>query len=236
MKKVVFLCLWASLAFAEGVDRRSTLAVRGEASLYKPADELKMSLGVVSQADSAEEAVSECRKTMGEVIQALEKEGISKKEYSLGYFNIQPLWSQQVGQQQGPQKEVPSIVGYKASYNILIRTDQIGKAGLLIDKASRAGANSVDSLHFGLRDARSFREEAMGVAAANAMADASSLALAVRQKLVRILNVALDDARPEPIVGRNLSMLMTKGAGEIPINPGEVEVTASVTLVYEIAP
>lgn len=237
MKKLILMvCLGASLC-ADSFDTRAKLTVRGEATLYKAADQLRISIGVISQAETAEAALNDNNLKMAQVIKALEGKGLTKEDYHTGRFTIQPVWTQP------PKGAVedwsPSIASYKVTNSLSIKTDQIEKAGDFIDAASGAGANSIDDISFGMKDARSFRAEAITAASTHAMADARILAASSQQKLVRVLDISLDGAQPAPIVVHTSPMAFAKMAGNgsfSSINPGDVEISAAVLMVYEIAP
>lgn len=243
MKKVMWCSIYCALMVfcslsADSPDMRSKLSLRGEASLFKPADELNLSLGVVTQSETAAAAIQENNQKMTQVIASLDKSGLSKKEYQTGQFSIDPVWSRQPKDSSDPNWS-PSIVGYKVTNSLKIRTEQLEKAGQIIDAASKSGANSVDRIGFNIRNMKAYREEAIQAAAANAIAQAQSIAQATQQKLVRIIDISLDSPHPVQEFGRASPMMFAKSSvnsDEIAINPGDVEITANISLVYEIAP
>ena len=60
---------------------------------------------------------------------------------------------------------------------------------------------------FGMRDARAFKSEAITAASKNAVADARTLADATGQKLVRLLEVILDEDAFSSPKNRNFSSI-----------------------------
>lgn len=229
MKKLFWLCLFTLSLHGDPVDMRSKMVVRGQATLHKPADELRFTIGVVTQNETAEEALSENNEKMNRVVASLEKEGLMPSEYETGQFSLHPVFSQR------PPSEdawTPSIIAYQVQNSLNIKTSQLEKAALFLDAAHRGGANSTDNLQFTLKDPRQYRDEAITEAANHAMEDAKSLANATKQKLVRILDLTLDETAPESPI-RNLSFAKA-GGSSTPIHPGLVEVSASVSIQYEI--
>lgn len=223
--------------YGQTVDMRSKLKVKGEARLFKPADQLSISIGVVSQAETAEQAAKDNTEKMNKVMEALRTSGLTSEEIETGNYSIDPVWST-------PPKEydsswVASVVGYRVTNTLSIRSGKLDKAGDFIDKATKAGANSVGNVQFGMKDAKAFRSEAITAASQNAIEDARILANSTKQKLVRLLDVELDEPRFSGRSERATNFMMAKSAdlgGEVPINPGQVEITSSVSLIYEIAP
>lgn len=212
------------------------LTVRGEAVLHKPADQLQLHVAVVTESEEAPAAVSENSTRMAAVIAALEKVGLGETEYQTGRFSITPRYSRPP---RGASDEwVRRIIGYEVSNSLAIRTKKLDLAGKIIQAANNAGANSIDAITFDLANPRTHRAEAIAAATGNARSDAAILARAADLRLVRILTITLDDSRP-PMPGPQ--MLRAEAAYGVaaappPIQPGDVPVQASVTIVYEIAP
>ena len=92
LRKYFFLLIIGT-SLLHGADF-SSLAVRGHAVLSLPADQLVISIGVVSQGKSAQMALSENNTQMKKLIDALQASGIKEGEYQTGRFSIRPLYSQ----------------------------------------------------------------------------------------------------------------------------------------------
>ncbi len=207
------------------------LMVRGEAELDKPADRLRLTIGVVTEHAEATAALDENSRRMRDVVRALEKTGLTEGEYETGRFSIRPVYARRPRTADAQWR--PHIVGYAVTNTLNIKTKKLELAGPLIEAANDAGANSIDSIGFDLADPRAHRAEAIRAAAANARADAAVLAEASGVRLVRILSVTLDEAgwRPPVTLARGA---MAEAAAAPPIQPGDVTVRAGVTIVYEI--
>jgi uncharacterized protein YggE len=214
------------------------LTVRGSAELIKPADQLRITIGVVSEDPDAREALSDNSKRMQKVVGAIGGAGLDEDEYKTGRFQIRPIYSKPP--RRPPPQWRAQIIGYEVTNTVMVRTKQLALAGELIEAANKAGANSIDSIGFDLVDKRKYRAEAISKATAHALADARKLAESARVKLVRTLSINLDDTGARPPVPRRFAAPAMAAAAEAgvppPITPGDVTVTASVTVVYEIAP
>ena len=68
------------------------LTVRGESVLHVPADQMQLSIGVVTIAPTAGEALDANTKKMHDVEKALARKGLTTAEYKTGQFQIQPQW------------------------------------------------------------------------------------------------------------------------------------------------
>lgn len=215
----------------QGIDTRAKLSLRGEAKIEVPADEITVTLGVITQEKTAEAAIISNRETLQKVVDALTKAGLEKKEWETGRFSVEPVFFH-------PDKggQPAEIIAYRVNNTVNLKTSKWDQAGVFLDAATKAGANSIENLQFGIKDARLLRSEVITAASKNAVADARTLADATGQKLVRLLEVILDEDTFSPAQNRSYPVMMAKMGGSIPLNPGDVTVTASVRLVYEVAP
>lgn len=214
------------------------LHVRGTAELEKPADQLRISIGVVTEDDDATQAMNDNSRRMRRVLEAVEDAGLEDDEYETGSFQVRPVYSQRPPRQQMEENWRPRIIAYSVTNTINVKTQQLELAGEIIQAANEAGANTIDSIQFTLADARTHRAEAIAVATANARQDARALAGAAGVQLVRVLEVRLDDAqpiRPPQPFGYERAMA-TQADSSAPVSPGDVTVRSSVNLVYEIKP
>ncbi len=229
----VLLVLLAVTARAEEPSSVPQLSVSGQAELQVPADRLRLSIGVVTQAPSAEKALEENNSRMRAVAEALRRAGLSEKEMETGQFRIEPQRSSPPPRPEAGWR--PQIIGYTVTNSLNLRTTRLDLAGHLIAAAGKAGANDIGSLYFDLADPRRYRAEAIRTATANARADAHALAEAASVRLVRVLSLRLDEtaAVPLPMAAERFAM---KAAAEPVIAPGEVTVRAAVSMLYEVAP
>lgn len=216
------------------------LTVRGSAELQKPADQLRLRIAVTTEGPEAESAMNENSRKANDVIAALRKAGLTEKEYETGHYQIHPVYSHRPPRGQMEADWKARIVGYRVMNSLNIKTTKIDLAGALIEAATQAGADTIDSIWFDLADPRKHRAHAIREATANAKSDADALAGASEQRLVRIISISLDDAQAPPIPMHDMVMargaLAALAAPSTPIQPGEVTIHAAVTLVYEIAP
>jgi uncharacterized protein YggE len=208
------------------------LTLTGQATLQKPADELNLSIGVVNRSANAQDALTQNSVKMQAVIDALEALGLTKADYQTGHFSITPTYTPY------PKNPPPdwraAIDGYEVNNSILIKTDKLGMAGQIIDTAIRAGANDIQNIHFSIRDLRKYWDEALAAATQNAFADAKVIADAAGVKIRRVLSIALNNT--QLLLPKISSAYLRTAAAESvpPVEPGDVNIQASVTVVFEI--
>ena len=225
-----FLLIFFAIATPLFGQELPKLTLSASATISKPADELQMKIGVVTLGETAEEALSENSAKMRGVIGNLEEIGLGTDDYETSQFSINPTYTPPP--QNPPQSWRPSINGYEVANSILIHTDQLDLAGLIIDVANQAGANSIADIRFGLRCPRDYWTEALMAAGANAVSDAQAIAQATGVRLVRVLSIALNHTQVRAPQLHLANFAKTSGAA--PIEPGDVSIEATVSLVYEI--
>lgn len=212
--------------FSDSDNLTPQLSVRGEARIRRPADQLTLILGVISEGRTASAALSDNNLSMQKVIDALKTTGLSPQEYQTATFNIVPVLTPRP--QNPPPEWRPTIISFKATNKLSIHTEKLSLAGKLIDAAIQAGANTIDSISFGLKDDSAQRTEAISKATTQAIADAETLAEASNVKLGDVLNITLENALIRP------KSMLTLQMGGTPVEPGDVEISAAVRIDYKI--
>lgn len=211
------------------------ITVSSQAVIRKPADELRLTVGVVNLAEKAETALAENSGKMQAVIKSLKDAGLAKSDYETGHFSIHPTYTPYP--KEPPPDWKPSINGYEVNNSIAIRTDKLDLAGKLIDAANKAGANSIENIHFTLHDPHSYANEVISAAVANASQDAKTIATAAGVKLVRLISISLNNTNAVNPPSNNIYFAKALSVDNTtPIESGDVTVTANVTASYEIGP
>jgi len=200
----------------------STIRVTGQASVTSRPDRVELDLGVVTRGANSQQAATENARVAQNVLAALRKAVGAKATIETVSYALQPDY-------QYPQGGEPKITGYTAINVVRVTQDDVANAGAVIDAATRSGANEIERIRFTLKDENAAKANALRVASLDARAKANSLASALGLQVVRIRSV--DEASPTP---RPLYDLAFRSAGTTtPIEPGTIEMTATVALVVE---
>jgi uncharacterized protein YggE len=231
--KTSFICLLLAISSScwAGAPFFPKLVVSGTALIHKPADQLGLSIGVTTQADSAEKALSDNNDRMHQVISSLQLAGLEKGEYSTDQFSIQPIYS--TPPRNVPQDWKAQIIAYEVTNNIHVKTQKLELAPVVIDAAGGAGATQIANISFAIKDPSNHRSEAISLATANAIKDAEALANAANIQLVRILDIKLDQPQIYPRPGPNMLYKVRESAPFI--EAPDVDITANVSVTFEIA-
>jgi len=209
-----------------------TVSANGESRVAP--DEATVRLGVSAQATTARDAQDQVNRTAGAILEAVRKLGIPADRIQTSELNLGPVYGQ--GRPDREPQE-PRIVGYQSSNVVSIQVEQLDKVGPVIDAGLGAGANRLEGVMFGLRDDRKARAEALTNAVEEARVKADALARALKVRLVRILEVAEGGVAvmPQPFLRGRVAM-ESAAMADTPVSAGQVGISASVTVRWEIAP
>lgn len=229
--KRILLCFLPFFALQAGNLDVPQLTLSASATIWKPSDQLQMKIGVVTRGDTAREALAQNSMRMQTAIDCLKRISLTEEDYETSQFSINPIYS--ICPPNPPPSWRAEIVGYEVTNTLLIHTAQLDMAGQIIDLANKAGANSITDIRFGLRSCRDYWTEALSAAGANAVADAQAIARSTGVNLVRVLSISLNHTQVSSHTHNVASFAKVAGTAP-PIEPGEVSLTANVTLIYQI--
>lgn len=208
------------------------LSLTGKAQIYKPADEFVLKIGVVTTKDTAQKALADNSKKIDKIIDALNSIGLAEGEYQTGRFSIQPTYTPYP--KDPPPQWVATINGYQVTNTLVIQSTKLDLIGQFIDAAATFGATTVEELRFTLSDPEEFSHEAIEKATNSAMNKANTMAKAAHVNLGRLVSISLDE--PGNANFSPVSFAKSMDINSIPtIEPGNVSLSATVRLVYEIS-
>lgn len=126
------------------------------------------------------------------------------------------------------------ISRYEVSNEVRVETKQIDKVSEFIETAINKGANRINSLSFTIEDKEKYCGELLKKATIKAKEKAKVIAEALGVKITGIKRVNSDcNSRSVRPVGLGRGM-MAETAADISIEPGDVDMNASVTIEFLI--
>jgi uncharacterized protein YggE len=206
-----------------------TVTGRGEASGVP--DLALFTLSVIHQAKTAAEASQLTAKAAAGVIDALKAMGIAPRDITTASVELRPAYTREA-----EARAVPKVVGYIASNRLMLRLRDIAQVGTVLDKSVSLGVNEVQGPSFSFDNPDTLRDKARLAAAADALRIAELYARAMGVKLgaLRSLTEEPSFAGPRPMA------MMARAADAAPpatpVEPGEIDVTASITATFDVAP
>ena len=217
----------AGAAGADGADGPRRITVEGQGRIEAAPDMATITLGVTSQARKAGDAMRETSRGVAAMLKRLTGLGVAPKDIQTRSVTLNPVWSNR----SASSGTGNSITGFSASNTVLVRVRNLEALGAVLDAVVADGANTFSGLRFSLQNPEPLAVRARQDAVRYAMAKATQIAQAAGISTGRILSISAHD-RGGPVV---MEMAAARLSGPVPVAPGEVTVTESVTLVVEIA-
>ena len=198
----------------------------GEATVTARPDRAQIDVGVVTQADTSQAAVRQNAQKLETALARLRQLLGAGADIKTISYSVTPNYRYPA---QGGE---PTIAGYTATNIVRVTLDDLTKVGNVIDTATQGGSNRIQNLRFMLKDEAPVKAQALREAAVKARASANALAGALGLNTVRVLSVAEGGSPVVPV--RDVAFARQEAAST-PIEPGTIEVTASVVLTVEVA-
>ncbi|HUG41285.1 MAG TPA: SIMPL domain-containing protein [Longimicrobiales bacterium] len=213
-----------------------TIHVNATAQVQRLPDRAVTSLAVETTAATAADATRENADRMSAVIEAIRRVGIDRSRIQTRRVELMPRYEGVVREPQPMEPREPRIVGYIAVNQVVVTVDDIALVGRVVDAGVAAGANRVTGIHFQLRDPESAYHEAVRLAVQKARREAEVVAAALGEPLGPALNVTTSSYyAPPPSAPMMGDMRLERTAAmPTPVEPGELDVQASVSITFRI--
>ena len=202
----------------------------GSGSVTGTPDRVQISFAVQTEEADVVAAQTENAARMNTVINALVAAGVPNDQMKTTGYSIYPVY-------QDPTNPLGSKVKtYQVTNTLLVTLHDVNQTGTIIDTAVAQGINQVNSIQFSLSDeqAQALRTQALTKAVQAARADADAVAAALG---VAITGTEAADITQgyTPVVYNSYDMTgaaVAKAAVPTPVQPGDVTVTAQVSVTY----
>lgn len=209
-----------------------TIAVSGMGTATLAPDIATFSAGVTETSANVVDAQNSVNTKTNAIIDALRQGGVDvDKDVKTTGYSVQPQYNY-------PQNGAPVLTGYRVTNNVNVTVRDITKVGQLLDAVTKAGANQVGGVSFGLADPEVASRTAREQAVQNARTKADTLAKATGVSVGIVM--AIDDqsatpAPPRPVAAAPAANTAAGSAAPPPIQTGETTVTVTVRVTYAIA-
>jgi uncharacterized protein YggE len=224
-----WVCLSAILIAAAGLVSAQTSAQQhrvrasGSATVSVKPDQLRLSVGVVTQAATAQESADQNAAQMAKVLSGLKQVLGSTGEIETVSYSVSPVYRYGTG-------GASTLIGYSTSNLVEAKTGDLSLGSRLIDAATGAGANAVQGLRFTLKDSEPVRGEALRLATRQARTNAGSIASGLGRQIGEVV-LAEESSAVSPVVDGRIAA--AEGTAT-PLEAGLVEVSARVVVEAEL--
>jgi hypothetical protein len=207
-----------------------SVTVGGTAEVSVSPDRAQITVGAVAEDRQAQDAQRQVAAVLQRVIKELRALGIAEEKIRSIGLSLAPVYAQP-GPKPAAGSDAPRIVAYRAADSLRVQIEPVDRVGTVVDAAIGAGANQMGGLVFDLRNDLPYRHQALQAAAREARVKAEAIAAAMNLALGEVIDVREDGAHaPYPAERR----FAAPAAAGTPVQPGQIQVLASVTVRYRL--
>jgi uncharacterized protein YggE len=242
MKKIAFIMMFAVLALvlipvqALGADTslcpERTISVSGTGEVMAIPDTATVNVGVQTENEDVKIAQQENAQIMDGMINALTAAGIPREDIKTVGYSIYPVYEDTTlpfGQK---------VRYYQVTSSVQVTVRDVSQTGNVIDIAVANGANQVNSIVFSLSKEQEslLRSEVLTLAVKNARSDADTVAQATGVTITGIQSVTVGSVYVPVYYDNRLAAGAESKAAAVPtpVEPGQISVTAQVSISYLI--
>jgi uncharacterized protein YggE len=208
---------------APSAPSQRVITVSGTATVTAQPDEALVTLGVHTQADSAQAALQDNAAKMTKVLDALRSAGLSNDDLATTQVSLNPTW--------GSSGQI--VTGYSADNQVQATIHDLSTVGKAIDAAVSAGANMAGGVTFQVSDASQGHTTALGQAIDNAKAKADAMAAAAGASVGEVVTIN-EATSPSPMPYPVYAGAAGAADAATPVNPGTIETQVSVTVTWAL--
>jgi len=207
-------------------NQQQGISVSGQGKITVIPDISVITLGIQSQKNTVAEAQTTASITMDKIVTALKRNGIASKDIQTQYFSIQSVTRYDNNLRQD------IVIGYMVTNIVTVKIRNLDNIGILIDDVVTEGGDLVriNNISFSVEDPTIYYGQARERAIADAKIKAEQMANFTGIKLSKPIYVSESSNVPYPPV----KVSLPEGS-PTSINPGEIEVSMTVQIIYAIS-
>ena len=200
--------------------------VSGSGLVHVVPDIAYVYIGVRSEGKTVAEALKKNNQSAKDIQDALIAQKVAEKDIQTSSFNIFPQQYNAAGQ------AVPTF--YVVENTVYVTIRNLDSIGTILDLVANNGANSINGIYFDLSNKASAQDQARQLAIEEAKKQAEQIASITGVKLGKLIsiNVYVSSA-PYAVEGKGGGGV-AMAAPSVPVSTGQMNITASSNLVYEI--
>jgi uncharacterized protein YggE len=200
-----------------------SVSVSGEATISATPDQAEIEAGTTTDAKTARDAADANNTAMAKVLSALKTAGIDAKDIQTSRLSLQPQYA--------PNHNPPTVTGYRATNQVMVRLHDIAKVGSTIDTLVSAGATDIGGINFTISNASKLLDDARTQAIADARHKAEIYAKAAGVTLGAPISISEGGAAPVPMFRAKMAAAPMAAT---PVAPGQETLSVTVNVSWAI--
>lgn len=232
---LLLLCLGtplmsSSIALAQAEEPR-LISITASGSVWVTPDMATISVGIETTGTTARQAGEENNRLTERVLAVLQENEVAPEDVKTGTLSLQPVYEDYERRSPG---ETPKVVGYRVMHQLTIQVTKLSAVTGLLDAIIGAGATHVYGVEFTVANPERAYHQALRLALREANAQAMTLAdeLGVTLKGPKHIRVNSLASRGARLLGAGAKAAEALAAAPA-VMPGEMQITASVSVDYE---
>jgi uncharacterized protein YggE len=222
------LIFLAAVAFAAPNEPPRTVTANGQAVLRAVPDEATLTLGV----EIRDPDLAVARDRAGDIVAAFleASRGLDIPENDVATLGVRTQPDYEVNRQTGERR----LRGYVVTRDMSVRLVKLEMLGPLIEAATSTGLNRIEPARLTSSRRAELERKALEEAVVDARRRAEAAAGALQARVGRVRNIDAAPPRIQPIVRRVEAMAADNAGGGW--QPGEIDIPADVTVVFDLVP
>jgi uncharacterized protein len=220
--------VFMSPAFADDAQLPRTLSLAGHGEVRLAPDMAVVTIGAMSSAATAREALDANTRAMELIIAALTAAQIEMRDIQTSNFSVNPRYDFGQGGSQPPK-----VLGYDVSNNVSVTIRRLGALGAVLDAVVSAGSNQINGVMFQLAKPDAATDEARKLAIADARRKAKIYAEASGVTLGNIVSIS-EGGGYQPPIPMFKTMRAEAMSADVPIAQGEQVIAVDANVTWEI--
>ncbi|MDX2674946.1 SIMPL domain-containing protein [Streptomyces sp. NY05-11A] len=203
----------------------ATVTVSGEGSASAAPDLAVVGAGVEASAKTSQAALDTQNKAAAALLAAVRAQGVADRDIRTQSVSLNPVYDY--------TGSTARLKGYQAAQSFSVKVRQVARTGAVLQAVTDAAGDAarINSVAFDLSDPAPLRARAREAAHDDAHAKAEQYARLSGRWLGRLVSFSEDaSTSPRPVP----PSADTPGISAVPVAPGEIRATATVTAVYEL--
>lgn len=225
MKKIVVIVslLFLTASFSQEIKQVPMISVSGEGKIKVAPDQCLITISLESKGSKADEVKSENDKKIDGILKFIKKAAIAKEDFQTQRVALNPNYDY-----------TKKKYNYVATQTIQILLKDLSKYDTLMEGLLNEGINRIENVTFQSSKMVSLQSEARKLAIKEAKSKAEDFVFVLNQKVGKAILIS-DNSQsyhPQPVLYAMKSMRMDESAPRETLAPGEIEITANVSVSF----
>ncbi|CAM4315848.1 SIMPL domain-containing protein [Gillisia limnaea] len=223
---ILFVAVISSLGLqAQQVNQVPMVMVTGEGIVKVVPDQVTIKSRIEHEGDDAVEVKRKNDVVVDKVIKYLKSEGIPAKNIQTDYVNLNKNYNYN-----------EKTYSYAANQSISIELEDLKKYEKIMSGLLNAGLNRIDGIQFKSSEIEKHKSEARKKAVLDAQRKAVEYTAPLNQSIGKAISINENEVNYFPPMYRGVEMMKASsdGGDQQTLAPGEMEVSAKVTIGFEL--